>query len=121
MPKIDAGDAPTVRGSRYPSPFDQPCQSRTSLRLGAAGGLTQFGVNLVTMPPGCWSSQRHWHSKEDEFVWVLEGETLLKPGDCAAFKGGVENGHHLVNRSGSEARFLVVGTCDDEDYGVYPD
>ena len=100
------------------------------MRLGLAAGLTQFGVNLVILPPGAWSSQRHWHEVEDEFVWVLdgevvlvedEGETVLRAGDCAGFKAGVQNGHHLVNRSGASARLLTVGTRDDGDHGEYSD
>jgi uncharacterized cupin superfamily protein len=130
MPKIDIDAAPKVQGSRYPSPFDQPCQSRVNHQLGMAAQLSQFGVNLVVLPPGAWSSQRHWHSHEDEFVWIVEGElvlvedegeTVLRAGDCAAWKGGVSNGHHLVNRSGREARMLTVGSRMDEDGGEYSD
>ena len=131
MPKIDLAKAPSFKGSRYPQPFDAPCQGRAAVQAGIAGGLTQFGVNLVTLAPGAWASQRHWHEKEDEFVYVLlgdlvlvedDGEVTLRPGDCAAWKAGVRNGHHLINRSGSnEARFLVVGTRDNEDWGEYPD
>jgi uncharacterized cupin superfamily protein len=130
MPKIDPANAPVVTGSRYPKPFDLPCQGRTNLQLARAGSLTQFGVNLTTLAPGAWSSQRHWHEKEDEFVYVLtgelvliedEGETILKPGDSAAWKAGVRNGHHLVNRTAGEASFLVVGARDPDDWGEYPD
>jgi uncharacterized cupin superfamily protein len=130
MPKIDLATAPTFKGSTYPKPFDEPCLARESVRAGIAAGLTQFGVNILTLKAGAWASQRHWHEKEDEFVYVIvgelvliedEGETLLKPGDCAAWKAGVRNGHHLVNRSGADARFLVVGTRSDEDWGEYPD
>ena len=131
MPKIDLAKAPSFKGSRYPQPFDAPCQGRAAVQAGIAGGLTQFGVNLVTLAPSAWASQRHWHEKEDEFVYVLsgelvlvedDGEVTLRPGDCAAWKAGVRNGHHLINRNGSnEARFLVVGTRDNEDCGEYPD
>ena len=130
MPKIDHAAAPQFTGSTYPAPFDEPCKARDSLRLGIAAGLTQFGVNLVTIPPGCWSSQRHWHAEEDEFVWMIEGElvlvedegeTLLRPSDSAGFKAGTPNGHHLVNRSGRDARFLAIGTRLDADHGEYPD
>jgi uncharacterized cupin superfamily protein len=131
MPKIDLAKAPSVKGSMYPKPFDEPCQGRTVTRLGVAGGLTQFGVNVVTLAPGAWASQRHWHEKEDEFVYAIsgelalvedDGEIRLKPGDCAAWKAGVRNGHQLVNRSSSkEARFLVVGTRDNADWGEYSD
>jgi uncharacterized cupin superfamily protein len=118
------------QGSRYPKPYDEPCRTRRSQRLGLAAGLKQFGVNLVTLPPGAWSSQRHWHGREDEFVYVLSGElaliddggeTLLKGGDCAGFKAGERNGHHLVNRSAADAVFLAVGSRLDEDFGEYPD
>ena len=130
MPKIDPAAAPKLVGSSYPSPFDEPCRGRRALRLGEAAGLTQFGVNLVTLAPGAWSSQRHWHSHEDEFVCVLEGElvliedegeAVLRPGECAGFKGGVRNGHHLVNRSDKPAYFIVVGGRDDGDGGEYSD
>lgn len=130
MPKIDISVAPTFKGSDYPPPYDEPCKGREGVRLGVAAGLTQFGVNLVTLTPGAWSSQRHWHAKEDEFVVVLEGEavlvenegeTLLRAGDCAGWKAGVENGHHLINHTQSEVKLLVVGTRDEEDYGDYPD
>ncbi len=131
MPKIDVEKAPVFKGSMYPKPFDEPCKERQGLRLGIAALLTQFGVNLVTLKPGTWSSQRHWHEKEDRVrirprgsssaLVEDEGEVLLRPGDCAGWKAGVRDGHHLVNRSAREATFLVVGTRDDTDWGEYPD
>jgi len=130
MPKIDAAAAPTGSGSRYPAPFAEPCKGRTWLRLGDAAGLTQFGVNLVRLPPGTWSSQRHWHSHEDELVYVQEGEVVLvtdageepmRVGDSAGFKAGVPDGHHFQNRSSSDAVLLVVGSRSDLDEGAYPD
>ena len=130
MPKIDPLAAPHASGARYPAPFDQPCRTRTWRRLGEAVGLTQFGVNLVRLPAGVWSSQRHWHSHEDEFVYVLrgevvlvtdEGEETLRAGDCAGFKAGVRNGHCLQNRSLEDAQLLVVGSRHDDDHGEYPD
>jgi uncharacterized cupin superfamily protein len=130
MGKIDPDSAPRGHGTRYPSPHDVPCRERRWLKLGDAAGLTAFGVNLVTLDPGVWSSQRHWHSHEDEFVWVLEGELvlvtdageqILRAGDCAGFKAGVRDGHHLQNRSARLARFLVVGNRDDADHGEYSD
>lgn len=110
MPKIDLAAIPVRNGSGYPPPFDAPCAARTRRRLGDAGGLRDFGVNLMTLPPGGWSSQRHWHSEEDEFVYVLEGEltlvednaeTLLRAGDCAAFPKGTGNGRNTRLESDS--------------------
>lgn len=130
MGKIDFASAPKGEGTRYPSPHDAPCRERRWLRLGDAAGLTQFGVSLVTLEPGSWSSQRHWHEKEDEFVYVLEGELVLvmdegeevvRAGDCAGFRAGVRNGHVFQNRSDRPARLLVVGTRDDADFGEYSD
>ena len=80
MPKIDPAKASEGTGSRYPAPFDEPCRARSWRRLGDVAGLTQFGVNLVRLPPGAWSSQRHWHSHEDEFVHVLAGEVVQLTG-----------------------------------------
>jgi uncharacterized cupin superfamily protein len=130
MPKIDPTTAVRGTGSRYPAPFDAPCKARAWLRIGDAAGLTQFGVNLVRLPPGAWSSQRHWHSHEDEFVHVLHGELVLvsdageetlRPGDCAGFKAGVRDGHCFQNRADEDAVLLVVGSRNDEDHGEYPD
>ena len=131
MAKIDQNAVPKNAGTRYPPPFDQPCLGRSWHKLGDAAGLTQFGVSLVRLPPGVWSSQRHFHFHEDEFVWVLEGnvvlvtddgEEALGPGDCAGFKAGVRNGHHFQNRSDSrDALLLTVGTRDDRDHGEYSD
>jgi uncharacterized cupin superfamily protein len=119
MPKLDIGLVQKRTGSGYPKPFDAPCAERIRQRLGNAGGLVDFGVNLMTLPPGAWSSQRHWHIAEDEFVFVLtgqltlveeDGETILMAGDCAAFPKGVNNGHHLINRSNGVATYLEVGS-----------
>jgi uncharacterized cupin superfamily protein len=124
--KIDLNTVPVVIGSRYPAPYDAPCAARARQRLGDAAGLTDFGVNLLRLPPGVWSSQRHWHTAEDEFIYVLEGEVvlvtdageqILKAGDCAGFKAGVADGHQLQNRSQREAVVLEVGSrkaVDDE-------
>lgn len=118
MPKIDLSTAPRRGGSGYPSPWNQPCLKRSWIELADAAGLSLVGVNLLTLPAGQWSSQRHWHADEDEFVWVVagevvlvedEGETLLRAGDCAAWKAGVENGHHLQNRTDADALLLQVG------------
>src|SRR5690606_10334179 len=130
MPKIDIAAVPCRRGTDYPPPHDAPVQDRRRWRLGEAAGLTGFGVNRLELDPGVWSSQRHWHDREDEFVLVLEGEvvlveeggeTLLQAGDCAGFKAGVANGHHLVNRSDRTAVVLEVGSRDPRDATVYPD
>jgi uncharacterized cupin superfamily protein len=129
--KIDLPAVPVVKGSRYPSPYDEPCAGRARQRLGDAAGLTDFGVNLLRLSPGAWSSQRHWHSAEDEFTYVLDGEVVLvtdtgeetlRRGDCAGFKAGVQDGHHFQNRSAHDAVLLEVGSrrpADDE--GDYPD
>ena len=117
--RIDITKLPIITGSGYPTPFDLPCATRARQRLGDAAGLTDFGVNLMRLPPGAWSSQRHWHSAEDEFVFIVEGEVvlvtdageeLLRSGDCAGFKAGVKDGHHLQNRSARDAVLLEVGT-----------
>jgi uncharacterized cupin superfamily protein len=124
MPRIDLSTVPIRQGSGYPPPFDAPCAARTRQRLGNAGGLRDFGVNLMRLPPGGWSSQRHWHSHEDEFVYVLEGtlilvedagETVLRAGDCAAFAKGTGNGHHLINRDSTTALYLEVGSRNPQD------
>jgi uncharacterized cupin superfamily protein len=131
MPKIDVKSVPERKGSGYPAPFDEQCRKRVRKRLGDAGGLTQFGVNLLTLPPGEWSSQRHWHSAEDEFVYVLSGEVVLRTdageevlraGDCAAFPKDDGNGHHLMNKSQTPAILLEVGTrADKTDFCRYSD
>lgn len=129
--KIAIEAAPSVEGSQYPAPFNEPCQRRYRHRLGDAAGLTQFGVNLMRLAPGAWSSQRHWHSAEDEFVFVVAGEVVLvtgsgeevlRAGDCAGFPAGVADGHHLQNRSAADAVVLEVGTRrPDDDETTYPD
>jgi len=130
MKKIDLAAVAVQDGSSYPPPFDQPCAGQTFQRLGRSQGLTRFGVNLSVIPPGRWSSQRHWHTHEDEFVWVVEGELtlvtdageeVLRPGDCAAFKAGDTDGHHLVNRSDRPARVLEIGNADALDLCTYSD
>lgn len=131
MPKrVDLKSVPVVVGSGYPAPFDKPCAARARQRLGNASGLTDFGVNLMRLPPGTWSSQRHWHKAEDEFVFVLEGEVvlitdsgeeILHAGDSAGFRAGVKDGHHLQNRSPRDAVVLEVGSRRPEDEGEYSD
>jgi uncharacterized cupin superfamily protein len=129
--RIDLQAVPVVTGTGYPPPFDAPCAARARQRLGDAAGLTDFGVNRLRLPPGVWSSQRHWHSAEDEFLWVLEGEVvlvtnsgeeLLRAGDCAGFKAGARDGHHVQNRSSHDAVVLEIGSRRiAEDEVDYPD
>ena len=130
MPKIDIAKIPDDSSTAYPAPFRKAVAGRVRQRLGNAAGLTQFGVNLARLRPGAASSQRHWHEAEDEFVYVLEGELVLvtdageeimRAGDGAGFKAGDRDGHHLQNRSDKPARFLVVGSRHEEDWGEYPD
>jgi uncharacterized cupin superfamily protein len=119
MPKLDLDAIQQTNRTGYPAPFDKDVAGRWYRRLASASGLTQFGVSHVTLKPGAWSSQRHWHDEEDEFLVMLSGEavlveddgrTVLKPGDCAAFPAGVKNGHHLRNESQSDCVFVVVGS-----------
>jgi uncharacterized cupin superfamily protein len=131
MPKIDISTITPRKGSGYPAPFHEKAAGRFKRALGDAAGLTDFGINLVTLPPRNWSSQRHWHSHEDEFVYVLSGELTLitdageevmKAGDCAGFPKGAADGHHLVNRSTADAVYLEVGTrAEGADVCTYPD
>lgn len=130
MPKIDLATVPPHKGSGYPTPFDAPCADRIRQRLGDAGGLNDFGVNLMRLPPGGWSSQRHWHSNEDEFLFVLEGEltliedgaeTVLRAGECAAFAKNTGNGHHLINKSDRVAVYLDIGTRSADGVTMYSD
>jgi uncharacterized cupin superfamily protein len=128
--RIDVAALPSIVGTEYPPPFDAPCRPRIRKPLGDAAGLSQFGVNLLTLPPGAWSSQRHWHTEEDEFVYILEGEValvtdagaeLLRAGDAAGFKAGEPNGHHLQNRSDAIALVLEVGARRKGDACHYPE
>jgi uncharacterized cupin superfamily protein len=130
MPKIDATKISEVSGSFYPPALGELCRGRHWKRLGDAAGLTQFGVNLVRVEPGAWSSLRHWHEEEDEFLMMVsgelvliedEGESVMRAGDCAGFPKGSGNGHHLVNRSREEGVFLVVGTRGTKECCHYPD
>ncbi len=127
---IKAADAPKRIGSRYPAPHDAPCIDRSKAVLGDVFGLNQFGVNLVTLQPGAWSSQRHWHEKEDEFVFVVEGEIvlvdddgehLMTPGMCAGFKANSGNGHCLKNLTDKPVVYLEVGTRAQNETAWYSD
>jgi len=117
MPKIDLSQIPEANATGYPPPFDQSVAGRWYRRLAPPGGLTEFGVSFVRLEPGAWSSQRHWHEGEDEFLVMLsgtavliddEGEHDLAPGDCVAFPKGERNGHHVVNRSDADCTFVCV-------------
>ncbi len=128
--KIDLADVPVKSGTIYPAPYDAEVVGRTSLRLGQAGGLTQFGVNIVILAPGAKSSMRHWHLHEDEFVMMLsgtctmmldKGPVLMATGDCAAFPAGVPDGHCFVNHTEDEVRFLVVGSKAPQETATYSD
>ena len=128
--RIDVASVPMVSGTLYPPPFDEPCRARHRQRLADAAGLTQYGVNLVRLEPGAWSSQRHWHVAQDEFIYVISGELtlvtnagaeILHAGDCAGFKAGDEDGHHLQNRSNAGATFIEMGTRLPDDAAFYSD
>ena len=129
-PALDPPDVAPNTGSGYPEPFRSRVLPREKRFLGEALGLTQFGVNLTTLPPGRESSMRHWHTREDEFVYVLEGEVVLRTdageqllhaGQCAGFPAGSGDGHQFVNRSDRPALYLEVGSRDEADQVYYPD
>ena len=118
MPKVDLTSIARISRTGYPPPFNEAVAGRHYRRLAPAHGLTDFGVSEVTLDPGAWSSQRHWHDGEDEFLVMVEGEavlvedegrTVMRPGDLAAWPKGVANGHHLVNESEAPCRFIVFG------------
>ncbi|HYZ39891.1 MAG TPA: cupin domain-containing protein [Stellaceae bacterium] len=128
--RIDPTTLAPVIGTLYPPPFDAPCRARERTKLGDAAGLTQFGVNLLRLPPGVWSSQRHWHTGSDEFVYVLagevvlvtdDGEEVLRAGDAAGFRAQDPNGHCLQNRSDRDAHVLEIGTRVADDTAYYSD
>jgi uncharacterized cupin superfamily protein len=131
MPKkIQVDNVPAIVGTFYPTPFDGPCRARARQKLGDMAGLTQFGVNLLTLPPGTWSSQRHWHTESDEFVYVIEGEVtlvtdegpeVLGAGDAAGFRAGDTSGHCLQNHTRESAIVLEVGSRVASDGAFYPD
>lgn len=130
LPALDPATIEPRTTTAYPAPHDRVTRGRAKRSLMQALRLTQFGVNVTELAPGAASALRHWHSHEDEFIYVLEGEPtlitdegeqILKPGQCAGFPAGVANGHHLVNRSSAIVRVLEVGTRDPRDEGHYPD
>lgn len=129
-PALDPADVETVVGTGYPAEHAVLCENRARKRVGDALGLNQFGVNLMTLPPGSASSQRHWHRDEDEFVYIVSGTATLVtdagpqelgPGMMAGFPAGVPDGHHLVNNSDGPVTYLEVGTRSREDSAQYPD
>lgn len=131
MPRIDLAALPPITGSNYLPPYTAEVAGRSHQSLTEAGGLTQFGANRVIVPPGAWSSQRHWHSHEDEMVVMLSGElvlvedgteTVMRAGDIACFPAGAANGHHFQNRSTAPGVFIAIGTNHpDVDECHYPD
>jgi uncharacterized cupin superfamily protein len=131
MKKIEVSQLKVHTETDYPPPYDMACRGYQRRRLGDAAGLTQFGVNVLELDPGQWSSQRHWHTAEDEFTYVLAGEVVLvtddaeevlRAGDCAGFKSGDPDGHCLQNRSEAKAVLLEVGSRKPgEDACHYPD
>src|SRR5437762_5594974 len=128
--RIDVATLEKIVGTFYPPPFDEPCRARERVKLGDAAGLTQYGVNLLRLPPGAWSSQRHWHTAGDEFVYVLSGEIVLvtdggeevlRAGDAAGFAANDPNGHCLQTRSDRPAEVLEIGTRIEGDTAYYSD
>jgi uncharacterized cupin superfamily protein len=129
-PALDPASVPPRSSSGYPEPFRSRVLPREKRSLGDALGLTKIGVNLTTLPPGKESSMRHFHTREDEVVFVIEGEVVLRTdegeqvltaGMCAGFPAGSKNGHQLVNRSDRPARYLEISNRDPEDSAAYPD
>ena len=131
MPILDLSAITPKTSCGYFAPLDAPCKGRSSLRLSDAGGLTQFGANLITLAPGTWASQRHHHSAEDELVYIIsghptfidnDGERVLSPGDVTAHPMGDGNGHHMINRTDEVVTFLAIGTKNAQnDHVRYPD
>lgn len=130
LPALDPKSVKMTSGSAYPKEHAWICKDREKARLGEALGLKNFGVNYVRLPAGCGSSHRHWHHKQDEFIYVLDGELtlvtdggeqILKAGMVAGFPAGKEDGHHLLNRSDKDAFYLEVGDRMPGDGAEYPD
>ena len=127
---INPEEVSDKKGSNYPEAFKKFVAGRSKKRLGDAAGLTNFGVNLVKLEPGSWSSIRHWHLKQDEFIYIVEGQVtlvtnagkqILKPGDAAGFPAGEADGHHLVNHSSSIVTYLEIGDRTADERVTYPD
>lgn len=130
LPALDPQSVEARTASNYPEPYRSRVLPREKRRLGEALGLTKIGVNLTRLAPGKESSMRHWHTHEDEFVYVLEGELVLRtsfgeqvlsPGMCAGFPAGAEDGHQLINRSDRDAVYLEVSNRDKSDRAFYTD
>ncbi|WP_379545416.1 cupin domain-containing protein [Qipengyuania sp. DSG2-2] len=131
MPKIDLNEIEKTNATGYPPPFDADVEGRWYRRLAPPAGLTKLGASHVTLEPGAYSSQRHWHRGQDELVVMLSGEAVLiedggetpvGPGDVLAFPAGEENGHRLHNRSGAPCVFVAISAGPRErDSGEYPD
>jgi uncharacterized cupin superfamily protein len=130
LPALDPQDITPRTHSGYPEPFRSRVLPREKRPLGDAVGLTRIGVNLTTLMPGAESSMRHWHSHEEELIYLLEGELVLRtsageqtltPGTCAGFKAGSGDGHQLVNRGKLPAVYLEISNRDPADAVVYPD
>ena len=130
LPALDPNTVEEKRGSGYPEPFKSRMGERVKRRLGQACGLTKLGVNLVTLGPGGQSALRHWHTLEDEFVYVLEGEVVLvtssgeqtlSAGMCAGYPAGKPDAHHFINRSPRPAKYLEMGQRPEGDVAFYPD
>ena len=129
LPALDPATVEERRGSGYPEPYRSRMGARVKRRLGDACGLTRFGVNLVTLPSGGQSALRHWHTLEDEFVYVLAGEVTLvtdageqtlRAGDCAGYPAGKRDAHHFINRSSAPARDHEVGKPEQAEEAFYP-
>jgi uncharacterized cupin superfamily protein len=130
LPALDPAIVTETRGSGYPEPYRSRMGDRAKKRLGDACGISKFGVNLVTLGPGGQSALRHWHTLEDEFVYVLsgevvlisdEGEQILQAGMFAGYPAGKRNAHHFVNRSATAAQYLEIGNRIEGDNAFYPD
>jgi len=130
LPALDPRAVPAVAGSGYPEPFKTRVAARRKQRLGDALGLKHFGVNLTTLPPDAVSALRHWHSQEDEFIYIVSGELVLVTNDgeqpltagmCAGFPAGKPDGHCLVNRGRQDAVYLEMGDRRPDDAVTYPD
>lgn len=131
MPKLDLDTIPQSNATGYPPPFDAPVHGRWYRRLAPPSGLTRLGASHVTLEPGAWSSQRHWHAEEDELLVMIAGEavlvedageTVIRPGDICAWPAGARDGHHLQNRGETACVFVAISAGNrDEDHGEYPD